>query len=399
MKTKCIYSVLIAMVMVSCGSSKYFSKTYEDDIYFSPKDATGINLVKVEKKKREKVYDAEEHFKDEKVKEEVERWLENPNTRLDTTIKFKSKGWVNFSGGDSDLDYAERMRRWYGPTNYRHMPIYMYDKDWLASDPDWNVYVDGDDIFYVPSWSNPMYQNYRYGVGLRHNFFSCRMGWMPYHNFYGRPFSYHYGHYDPYWHDWYYTWNDPFMYDSFYGHGFYTGFHYASGYGYGMNFGYGWGYPYYGYGYGYPYGYGYGYPYYGYYGSYYGGNRYYTNRKNIDPKYNYSKDRVQHQSFRRFNTYDYNSKASKYNKKRVVNEEFIRKYSRVRPSGNKSYSNPKRGNSSSDYSNSNRNRRGAYDDSYRRSTRSTSSSGSYNSGSSSTTRTKSTYSGSGRRRR
>ncbi len=159
-----------------------------------------------------------------------------------------------FKGSQSDLEYAERIRRFHNPRYTIHISDPQYSDIYFLNNSDWNVYVDGSYAYVTPTWTNPYWWNYNYSP---HSSWSWGLGWGSY---WGRPY------YGSYWGS-YYGWGYGGYYDPWYSsyYPWYTGNYW--GYG---------GYPYYG---GY-YGFGYGYPYYGggYYGyPYYGGGYYYNN--------------------------------------------------------------------------------------------------------------------------
>ncbi|MDR3653059.1 MAG: hypothetical protein P4L34_08820 [Paludibacter sp.] len=163
------------------------------------------------------------------------------NQPNDSTENNQEQGYYlnGFNGNESDMEYAERIRRFHNPKYEIFIGDPRYNDIYFLNNSDWNVYVDGSYAYVTPTWTNPYWWNYNID---------------PYFGGFG-------------WGGYGYGWNSPWGFNNFYG-----------GYGLGDYYGYGYGYPYYGYG-GY-YGYGYGYPYYGYggYGGYGGFNR----NKNYD---------------------------------------------------------------------------------------------------------------------
>jgi hypothetical protein len=233
----------VAMLLITaCSTSRTASVgVYYDDIYYVPGEnrdrpekmfsevpAISNEALKAEKKElaaQRREYEANSQAQQDTrdfsaIQEEYVALLGNENhTEVDTLLYYDDETgyWVNeFNGSQMDRDYAERLIRFHGPTIRipYHSPF--YSEVVYFNHYDWNVYVDGNYAYAVPSWTNRWYDHYYYN-----NWYS--------------PYSWHFG------------WN--WGYNNWY-------------------FGYGWNYPYYGYGWGYPY-YGWGYPYYGY-GSYYG---------------------------------------------------------------------------------------------------------------------------------
>lgn len=137
---------------------------------------------------------------------------------VDTVVYYNDETgyWVNgFSGSSYDQDYAERLIRFHGP--FRGIPYYspLYTQVVYFSDPDWNVYVDGNYAYAFPSWSNPYYSNFYYG-GYRPGW-NWSMGWgLGYGYGYGWPY---YGWYGG-WNYPYYGWGWGFGFDSYWGLGY-----------------------------------------------------------------------------------------------------------------------------------------------------------------------------------
>jgi len=141
-----------------------------------------------------------------------------------------------FNGTESDMDYAERIRRFHNPKYEIFIGDPRYNEINFLNNNDWNVYVDGSYAYVTPTWTNPYWWNYNYSP------YSYGNWGFGFNNFYS-PFC------------------SPWGFDSFYGGYGYGGFGYG-GFGYGGMYGYGYG-GMYGYGYG-----GYGFGGYGGYGGY-----------------------------------------------------------------------------------------------------------------------------------
>lgn len=119
-----------------------------------------------------------------------------------------------FKGTESDLEYAERIRRFHNPKYEIFAGDPRYNDIYFLNDNDWNVYIDGSYAYVTPTWTNPYWWNYNYS---------------PYgYGYWGLGIGFN-------------NWFSPWGYDSFYG---------GYGYGYGDYYGYGYGYGGYG-GYGY----------------------------------------------------------------------------------------------------------------------------------------------------
>jgi len=139
-----------------------------------------------------------------------------------------------FNGTESDLEYAERIRRFHNPKYTIFIGSPAYNDIYFLNNNDWNVYVDNSYAYVTPTWTNPYWWDYNYSPYSYSGF-----GW-------GFGFG----------------WNN-------YPWSFYGGF--SNYYGYGGLYGSGYGYPYCGFGdyYGYNGYYGYG----GGYGNWYGNSR------------------------------------------------------------------------------------------------------------------------------
>lgn len=257
MKTKLFYLGVIALVLGACSSARMQTGlSYNDDIYYNPKG----QLLSIDKQQVPVLANQAVRAEDQKVyQQKVQQYsrtsqaydsrdfsqiqsqyaniLANEQVgNVDTVVYYNDQTgyWVNdFNGSSYDQSYAERIAKFHGPL--RGIPYYspLYTQVVYFSDPNWNVYVDGNYAYVFPSWSNRYYSNFYYG------------GYSSY-----------------------------------------------SRWGFGMGFGWDYGWPYYGwnsyYGYGWP---GYGYPYYGspYYGwgGYYGWNHHHGHYYNGWGGHNY----------------------------------------------------------------------------------------------------------------
>ncbi|MHB9055326.1 MAG: hypothetical protein ACYC2P_04120 [Paludibacteraceae bacterium] len=172
----------------------------------------------------------------------------------DNSAREEGKYLNGFKGSSSDLDYAERIRRFHNPKYTITIADPGYNDIYFLDDDYWNVYIDGMYATITPTWNNPYWWNYQYSP-FSYSSWAWRNNWgYPYYGGYYGLGSYYGGWYDPMYSGYYGWggWNDPW-YSGYYG----LGYPYYGGY-------YGWGgyydgYPYYGGYYGYPYGYGYNY--------------------------------------------------------------------------------------------------------------------------------------------
>ena len=124
-----------------------------------------------------------------------------------------------FWGSSSDQSYAERMIRFHAPfigISY-YSPLYT-DAVYFGRG-DWNVYVTGGDAYLVPTWGNPYYNDFYFGLGFnwRRNHLRWSFGW-------GLGLGWGWGYagiYDPWYDPWYcgpyYGWGSPY-YGGYYHH-------------------------------------------------------------------------------------------------------------------------------------------------------------------------------------
>lgn len=231
MKTIKIY--LLAMLMVS--SAAYAQRTgFIDDVYFKPSDARNIDIKANERQKpvvkngaRQIVFvDAantdviitkDTVFVLEKAKEQT--------AQSEDSITDEGYYIGGFKGSNSDLEYAERIRRFHNPRYSIHISDPGWNDIYFLNSWDWNVYVDGSYAWVTPTWTNNLWFDYHYRpYSYSSWYWRSSWGWPHYGGWGG------YGGYG--WNSW--------------SHGYYSG--YYAGY-YGWPYGYGGGYGgYYGYG-------------------------------------------------------------------------------------------------------------------------------------------------------
>ena len=65
-----------------------------------------------------------------------------------------------FYGTQSDLEYAERIRKFHNPRFTVHISDPAYNDIYFLNSFDWNVYIDGTYAFVTPTWTNPWYWDY-----------------------------------------------------------------------------------------------------------------------------------------------------------------------------------------------------------------------------------------------
>ncbi|MCZ4695272.1 hypothetical protein DWB61_10575 [Ancylomarina euxinus] len=269
---KAYFKLLIVPLLIAtaCSPSYVGTSAFQDDIYYVPGEETLIDkemaVYTTHAEKKEPIIEqtikteptSKATFSDDRefqlIQEQYRQMLANDSIEsIDTTYYNEEEGYYinEFKGSDYDREEAERLRQWY-PQGFGYYDNSGYNMAmWLAGDPDWNVYVDGDNVWWTPTWTNFGYYN-------SFNFSPAR---------YGRTFAYNYS---------------PYCGSNF---GFGLGFGFYDDFYWSLNFG--WGHSYYN---NYPY---YGnscYPYYGHnyhHGNYYGSgysNNYYGHRSSMGSK-------------------------------------------------------------------------------------------------------------------
>ena len=190
MKIKRLSSVLMFLgLSVVAFGQKYIP---EDDLYYQPKDKNPI----VEKKKQEKStstyqqpvtttttttttvttttaqsdYDREVDAYNRRYSPETTDTI--PSITLDEFTRMIQENeqdaddddtgyYLNgFEGTQSDLEYAERIRRFHNPKFTIHISDPAYTDIYFLNPTDWNVYIDNSYAFVTPTWTNPWYWNY-----------------------------------------------------------------------------------------------------------------------------------------------------------------------------------------------------------------------------------------------
>lgn len=246
----------LLMFIASWGFGQSKSRII-DDIYVSPNDAQMVQEVEAAKRtvNQQKTVQQKPVYKNG-AKEII--FIDQNGNRtnmvsdtvyvidnaaidsLENDSLYNQNGYYlnGFNGTQSDLEYAERIRRFHNPKYTIYLGDPRYNDIYFLDNSYWNVYLDNSYAYVTPTWINPYWWDYNFS-----------------------PFSYGWGNswYSPYGMG-YYPWYSSYGFGGWGGYPYYGwGGYYGGGY-----FGGGWGYPYGGY-----YGGGYGYPYYGGgYGSY-----------------------------------------------------------------------------------------------------------------------------------
>lgn len=128
-------------------------------------------------------------------------------TTSDDTSYIEDEGYYlnGFYGTQSDLEYAERIRKFHNPRFTIHITDPAYTDIYYLNSWDWNVYVDGTYAYVTPTWTNPWYWDYMWSPysywGPSWRWHSYYWGWgYPYYGFgwgWSYPHYHYYHHYYP----------------------------------------------------------------------------------------------------------------------------------------------------------------------------------------------------------
>lgn len=216
---KIVYFLLFAL----CLPIGLMAQSTDDDLYFVPskdKEQKAAPTKKAPKKQvTTNIYTSPGTTVVVKDRKGNARNVDEYNRRYDARenefsmdndtlyIKEKSKPdldgeWVNgeFEGSQDDYDYAERIIRFRNPRFAISIssPLY-WDVVYGSNSWDWNIYTDGMYAYAFPTFSNPMWSNWRYGsYGYGWN-----NGWGWNRPYYGWGYPGYYGWGGGYWGGWY----------------------------------------------------------------------------------------------------------------------------------------------------------------------------------------------------
>ncbi len=213
MKTKLPVIAIFAFLVSACGTGTYMTKTYDDDIYFSPADVPPVSLASngvSEKSNTDQVKAKEKDAIISQIQENPDgtktltnNIYQSDNTGddrvynmddqqlvdSDTTAYYDDedvKYVINNYYDDNDIDFAYRINRFHRPFFYSPFSNWYWDSYYYS--PFYNDYYG-----YGYGWYDPFYYNWGYPYGL----YSY---WDPF--YFG--FSGYWGGYNPWYYDGYY---------------------------------------------------------------------------------------------------------------------------------------------------------------------------------------------------
>lgn len=193
----------------------------QDDIYFTPqkkqkkeKKVPAVQEEKENAKTEYRTYDLDDVVFNGTGVEPAEDEVVNDTLYIDENETFadgQGGEWINgFKGSTDEYDYASRMMRWRSPRTAIIVgsPLY-WDVLYGPASFDWNVYAVGGWAYLTPTWSNPLYWDYRYDPtwswGWNWGWHRPWYSWSYYgwgYPYYGWAGGWHHG-----WYDWHYGWH------------------------------------------------------------------------------------------------------------------------------------------------------------------------------------------------
>lgn len=232
-------TIVSLLILVSLFGLQAYSQQFHDDVYFTPRDAERLQNQEVRRSAqavrpnikngaREIIYiDSRNNNTNIVIARDTVYVIAEANDSIMAEYEISDEtGYYldGFTGGSTELEYAERIRRFHNPKYTIHISDPQYTDIYFLNNHDWNVYVDGSYAWVTPTWTNPFWWNY-YWQPYSYNSWawrSWRQGWGWHGGWYGhhQPWGFGYPNYH---------WYLPYHYH--YG-GFYTGV-------------LGWGYPHY----------------------------------------------------------------------------------------------------------------------------------------------------------
>ncbi len=211
MKTHFKILALMAFLAIGCSPSYVASTAYDDDVYYTPGDAPRIvtlaerspkKTINQSAKKNDYIPSQPKNTVDNRNFSSIQKRYSDAakvNTRalgnvtttysdtvntLETAYNEETGYYISgFNGSQHDEEEAAHLRSMY-PNGFGYYDNSGYSfAMYIAGDPDWNVYIDGDKVWWTPTWTNHRFYNTFTFSPMR----------------YGRIFAYNYGYNDWYW--------------------------------------------------------------------------------------------------------------------------------------------------------------------------------------------------------
>lgn len=230
MKTKLLIISVLAILVAACSTGTYTTKTYDDDIYFSPADVPPVAMVEDEIPAVEKSaqISGQDHTgntrivmsqmeKNQDGTSTLNNYIYQPENKnsdaqayqmddqelveSDTTVYYNDedvKYVINNYYDDDDMDFSSRIYRFHRPFGFRP-----YFSTWgWGYDPYWSYGYGWDsgwgwDPWYSGGWGYPYYGWYDYYSPFSFGFGGYWGGW------YGGYYPYYSNYYSGYYNGWY----------------------------------------------------------------------------------------------------------------------------------------------------------------------------------------------------
>jgi len=227
------------LIATACSPSYVGTSAFQDDIYYVPGEASLIDtemaVYTTHAEKKEPTINQSTKVKSETtfndgrsfqlIQEQYQQMIQNDSIEmLDTTFYNDDQGYYlyEFEGSEWDREEAESLRRMY-PQGFGYYDGSGYTMAmWLAGNSDWNVYIDGNKVWWTPTWHNYnahssfQFSPYRYGRNFAYS---------NYHSYCGSGFMGGFSYYDDLLWSMMVGWGSPY---SYYGHGYHP--YYGHGY-------------------------------------------------------------------------------------------------------------------------------------------------------------------------
>ncbi|MDO8929213.1 MAG: hypothetical protein Q7W54_09520, partial [Bacteroidota bacterium] len=227
MKTKLPYIAIVAILVSACTTGTYMTKTYDDDIYFSPADVPPVTMVQDRTEKSAGINKSDagnqrivmsQMEKNADGTSTLNNYVYQPDEQnqnssyqaydmdqqeligSDTTVYYNDddvKYVINnyYDGNDNDIDFAYRINRFHRP--YYYSPFF-YDSWYYGSYYPFYSHL-GWDPWYYGGWGYP-YSSYGYYSPFSFGFGGYWGGGYGYGGYYN---SYYGGYYNGYNHGYY----------------------------------------------------------------------------------------------------------------------------------------------------------------------------------------------------
>ena len=164
MKTGFYVAVLIATLSTTVFAQ---SKVVEDDIYFKPGDDVKKREISKKVKPAYKEGAREIVYKDKT--DDIADFVDTTSVELKDSARIaanteEEQGYYlnGFNGTKSDMEYAERIRRFQHPKYRVFIGDPAYNDIYFLNNWDWNVYIDGSYAYVTPTWTNSYWFDYQY---------------------------------------------------------------------------------------------------------------------------------------------------------------------------------------------------------------------------------------------